>query len=455
MVYKISSELEDEITVLQRVIVDKQKPVLVIFESRDERVQGSIVNEFLNLLDPRVATYSHFMAGERMDCRCAMKTIGHEPAKGRIAVYDRSWYSWLKQSEIEKGRLEVIQELERYFVASGIILVKIFLDSDDEVRGVEEGWMNGPKDTFLYDDSKYEIWNRKLSSKIISNTGTAIAPWDIVKVNSNIVKATDNVIRTFLDRVNARMQSELPRFSDKVEPIYDNPRKKADLTKKAKNYRSDLLRLSIELNRLQGKLASSGRSLAVVFEGWDAAGKGGTIRRLTAALNPRGYYVNPVAAPSGEEKLHTYMWRFAVKMPKAGHIAIYDRSWYGRMMVEPIEGFCTEEEYGRSAREIRGFEEFMSKTGCIVLKFWMEISPEEQLNRFKARQENPVKQYKITDEDWRNREKWDVYEKYIDAMISATNAEHAPWIVVESEDKKYGRIKVLKKIVDTLSKELD
>ncbi len=455
MVYKISSELEDEITTIQRSIIDNKKAVLVVFESRDEKVQGSIVNEFLNLLDPRGVTYSHFMAGERMDCRGAMKTIGHEPAKGKIAVYDRSWYSWLTQNEIEKGRLNVIEELERYFTANGIILVKIFLDSDDESRNLENGWMNGPKNSFLYDDSKYEIWNHKMSSKIISTTGTATAPWDIVKVNNNLVKATDNVLRIFLDRVNARMKSEYPKTTDKVEPIYDNPREKADLTKTAKNYKADLLRLSMELNRLQGKLANSGKSLAVVFEGWDAAGKGGTIKRLTAALNPRGYYVNPVAAPSGEEKLHTYMWRFAVKMPKAGHIAIYDRSWYGRMMVEPIEGFCTEEEYGRSAREIRGFEEFAAHTGCIVLKFWMEITPDEQLNRFKARQENPIKQYKITDEDWRNRDKWDTYEKYVNNMISATNAEWAPWIVVESEDKKYGRIKVLKKIVETLSKELD
>ncbi len=455
MVYKISSELEDEITTIQRSIIDNKKAVLVVFESRDEKVQGSIVNEFLNLLDPRGVTYSHFMAGERMDCRGAMKTIGHEPPKGKIAVYDRSWYSWLTQSEIENGRLNVIQELERYFTANGIILVKIFLDSDDESRNLENGWMDKAKGTFLYDDSKYEIWNRKMSSKIISNTGTATAPWDIVKINNNIVKATDNVLRIFLDRVNARMQSEYPKSNEKVEPKYDNPREKADLTKTAKNYKSDLLRLSMELNRLQGKLAMSDRSLVLVFEGWDAAGKGGTIKRVTAALNPRGYYVNPVAAPTGEEKLHTYMWRFAAKMPKAGHIAIYDRSWYGRMMVEPIEGFCTEEEYGRSAGEIRGFEEFASKTGCIVLKFWMEISPDEQLKRFKARQENPLKQYKITDEDWRNRDKWDTYEKYVNDMISATNAEWAPWIVVESEDKKFGRIKVLKKIVETLSKELD
>jgi polyphosphate kinase 2 (PPK2 family) len=356
---------------------------------------------------------------------------------------------------VEKDRLGFLKGLEGYFTDNGIILVKIFLDSNDETRVLENGWMNGPKGSYLYDDSKYEIWNRRLSSKLISSTSTAAAPWDIVKVDDNIIKTVDNVVRIFLDRVKARIDSGYPKTKDKVEPLYKNPRKDADLTKKAKNYKSDLQRLSMELNRLQGKLATSGRSLALVFEGWDAAGKGGTIKRVTRALNPRGYYVNPVAAPSGEERLHTYMWRFAVKTPKAGHIAIYDRSWYGRMMVEPIEKFCTEEEYGRSAKEIRGFEEFMTKTGCIVLKFWMEISPDEQLKRFNARAENPVKQYKITDEDWRNREKWDVYESYIDDMISATNTDFAPWIVVESEDKKYGRIKVLKKIVEVLSKELD
>ncbi len=456
MPYEVTQELEDELTMIQRKIIDEEKAVLVVFEGHDERVQEMIINEFLNLLDPRVARYSHFQAGEKNDPRTTMKTIGHEPAKGKIAVYDRSWYSWLKPSQIEKGdMLKVVNDLERYFTSNGVILVKFFLDSVKDSLGSAGDRMNGPKGTFLADDHDYEIWNRKTSSKIISETGTPTAPWDVIKVGDSAVKTTDSVIQTFLDRVKSRMDSGYPPSNLKVEPLFENPRKNLDLSKTAKNYRADLTRLSEELNRLQAKLATSDKALVIVFEGWDAAGKGGTIKRVTRALNPRGYYVNPVAAPTGEEKLHTYMWRFAMKMPKAGHICIYDRSWYGRMMVEPIEGFCSKEEYGRSAAEIRGFEKFLASTGCIVLKFWMEISPDEQLRRFKERQENPVRQYKITEEDWRNREKWGVYEEYIDRMISSTNAEWAPWIAIESENKKYGRIKVLKKIVETLSKELD
>ncbi len=456
MAYELSEELQNDITAIQRRIVDEKRAVLLVFESRNEVLQGAVVNEFLNLLDPRGVTYSHFMAGGNVDARSAMKTIAHEPPKGKIAVYDRSWYSWLKIDEVKSGEyFGTIVDLERYFTSNGVILIKIFLDLNDGAKGLDHRWMRGPKGSFLSDENKYEIWNSKLSSKIIAGTGTPAAPWDIVKVGDDLVKATDNVLSIFLDRVNARMAAPLPKSGDKVELLYYNPRKDADLTKKASKYRSELKRLSEELNRLQGKLSCSGKSLVLVFEGWDAAGKGGTIKRVTRALNPRGYYVNPVAAPSAEENLHTYLWRFAAKMPKAGHICIYDRSWYGRMMVEPIEGFCDEEQYGRSAREIRGFEKFMVHTGCIVLKFWMEISPEEQLERFKARQENPLKQYKITDEDWRNREKWDVYERYIDDMISSTNTDFAPWIVVESEDKKYGRLKVMKKIVSALSKELD
>jgi polyphosphate kinase 2 (PPK2 family) len=157
----------------------------------------------------------------------------------------------------------------------------------------------------------------------------------------------------------------------------------------------------------------------------------------------------------GEERLHTYLWRFSVNLPKAGHIVIYDRSWYGRMMVEPIEGFCDEDNYSRAPEEIRCFEKNIVDAGAILLKFWMEVSPEEQLRRFKAREENPAKNYKITDEDWRNREKWDVYEEYIDRMISSTNTPYAPWVVVESEDKKYGRLKVMRAIIDALHSILD
>ena len=455
MAYEMSEELKNDMIMLQRKVVDEGLAVLVVFEGRNERVQESIINEFLNLIDPRIATYSHFTAEGMRDSREIFKTMSHEPAKGKIAVYDRSWYSWIDPSVSDhSGLFMLIEELERYFADNGVILIKFFLDSDEVRKSVPEGWMTGPKGTFLSDDHKYEVWGRKSSSKIISGTTTAYAPWDVVKVD-DVLKSSEVVCRTFIDRVEGRVKSGYPRTKESVVPLYDNPREGLDLSLTASKYSKKLLKLSEELNRLQAKLASSGLSLVVLFEGWDAAGKGGSIKRVTRALNPRGYYVNPVAAPTKEEGLHTYLWRFATKMPKAGHISIYDRSWYGRMMVEPIEKFCTEEEYGRSAREIRTFEKVLSNSGCIILKFWMEISPDEQLRRFNARAEDPTKQYKITDEDWRNREKWDVYEEYIDRMLAATNTQYAPWIAVESEDKKYGRLKVLKSIVDALSERLD
>lgn len=229
-----------------------------------------------------------------------------------------------------------------------------------------------------------------------------------------------------------------------------------DLTKtiEKKEYEVKLEKLQSELARLQCKLATSEKSLVIAFEGWDAAGKGGAIRRITEALNPRGYKTIPIAAPSAEEKSKTHLWRFATKLPNRGRIVIFDRTWYGRMMVEPIEGFCTPEEYERSGVEINGFENFMTSNGTILIKFWVEISKDEQLLRFNERRLDPMKRWKITDEDWRNREKWEVYEKYVDSMMVQTNAPNAPWTVVESNDKRYARIKVLETIVSKLKKEL-
>jgi polyphosphate kinase 2 (PPK2 family) len=455
MDYETNEDLKNEMLLMQRKVVDEGLAVLTIFEGRDERVQESVINEFLNLIDPRIVTYSHFTAEGMRDSREIFKTMSHEPAKGKIAVYDRSWYSWIDPSHPDhSGIFGLIEEFERYFADNGVILIKFFLDSEETKKSVPAGWMTGPKGTFLSDDHKYEVWSRKTSAKILSETASAYAPWDVVKVG-DMKKAGETVVRTFIDRVEGRVKTGYPATKESVAPLYDNPREGLDLSLTASKYKSELLKLSKELNRLQAKLASSRLSMVVLFEGWDAAGKGGSIKRVTRALNPRGYYVNPVAAPTKEEGMHTYLWRFATKMPKAGHISIYDRSWYGRMMVEPIEGFCKEEEYGRSAREIRTFEKVLANSGCIVLKFWMEISPDEQLRRFNARAEDPAKQYKITDEDWRNREKWDVYEEYIDRMLSATNTPYAPWIAVESEDKKYGRLKVMRAMVDALSKRLD
>ena len=190
------------------------------------------------------------------------------------------------------------------------------------------------------------------------------------------------------------------------------------------------------------------------FEGWDAGGKGGAIKRLTKCLDPRGYAVNPTAAPNDIEKTHHYLWRFWQNMPKAGHIAIFDRTWYGRVMVERIEGFCTCEEWQRAYKEINDMEEHIANAGAIVIKFWMHIDKDEQERRFQERMSIPEKQWKITDEDWRNREKWDAYEEAVDEMLIRTSTTYAPWVIVEGNDKYYARIKVLKTVVDAIEERL-
>ena len=201
---------------------------------------------------------------------------------------------------------------------------------------------------------------------------------------------------------------------------------------------------------LHSELDSRRIPVVLGFEGWDAGGKGGAIKRLTEAMDPRGYVVNPTAAPSAVEKNHHYLWRFW----KAGHVAIFDRTWYGRVMVERIEGFCTKEEWQRAYKEINDMEAHLAHSGAIVLKFWMHIDKDEQERRFKERMENPEKQWKITDEDWRNREKWDQYEEAVNEMVIRTSTSYAPWIIVEGNDKYYARIKVLESVVNAIERRL-
>ena len=195
--------------------------------------------------------------------------------------------------------------------------------------------------------------------------------------------------------------------------------------------------------------------MVLCFEGWDAAGKGGAIKRLTSHMDPRGYKVCPTPAPNSVEKAHHYMWRFWNNVPKDGHVAIYDRTWYGRVMVERIEGFCTEDDWRRAYKEINDFEAHLIHSGAVVLKFWIDIDKDEQEKRFNERMINPAKQWKITDEDWRNREKWDQYEEAVNEMIAHTSTEAAPWIVVEGNSKYYARIKVLKTVVKALEAKIN
>jgi PPK2 family polyphosphate:nucleotide phosphotransferase len=223
-----------------------------------------------------------------------------------------------------------------------------------------------------------------------------------------------------------------------------------DLSKKLskKDYEEKLKTYQLKLLRLQRKLYEKQVPLILVFEGWDAAGKGGVIKRLTETLDPRGFNVHPIGAPTETEKKHHYLWRFWQRIPQRGAIAVFDRSWYGRVLVERVEKFAEPEEWGRAYEEINQFEKMLVDDGYHILKFWLHISKEEQLKRFKEREQNPLKRWKLTEEDWRNREKWDKYEKAVEEMVQKTSTSHAPWHLIEAENKKYARVKVLKTIVE-------
>jgi polyphosphate kinase 2 (PPK2 family) len=219
-------------------------------------------------------------------------------------------------------------------------------------------------------------------------------------------------------------------------------------------YDQELVKYQVALYLLGFQVYTQQRPVVIVFEGWDAAGKGGAIRRLTEKLDPRGFVVYPIAAPKGDDATHHYLWRFWRRLPEAGQIALFDRSWYGRVMVERIEGFCSEDEWKRAFREINYFERQLVDFGTIVFKFWIQVSKSEQLTRFESRASDDKRSWKLTDEDWRNREKWDQYEEAVNDMLLKTSTLSAPWTVVEGDDKLFARIKILRTVVEKLSLEL-
>ncbi|MEK7439459.1 MAG: hypothetical protein AAB571_13200 [Chloroflexota bacterium] len=219
-------------------------------------------------------------------------------------------------------------------------------------------------------------------------------------------------------------------------------------------YERELDRLPNKLHLLGYQVYTQKRPVVMVFEGWDAAGKGGAIKRLTEKLDPRGYVVHPIAAPQGDDKERHYLYRFWRRLPEAGQIALFDRSWYGRVLVERVEGFCSTEAWQRSYSEINQFEKQMVDFGTIIFKFWVHIGQQEQLRRFKEREGSGYKSWKLTDEDWRNRGKWEDYEQAVEDMLLKTSTRNAPWTIVEGNDKLYARIKVLKTVVEKLEKEI-
>jgi polyphosphate kinase 2 (PPK2 family) len=298
---------------------------------------------------------------------------------------------------------------------------------------------------------------------MIESTDTDNAPWTIIestdkkfasiKIFKTLIKILNEAIIKKEKQINSIPASNENHIIhdnsintsilDQINPAIDIP---------DDQYKNQLKEYQNRLRDLEYIIYKKRIPVIILYEGWDAAGKGGNIRRLIQKMDPRGYEVIPISAPNDIEKAHHYLWRFWNKMPKAGHIAIFDRSWYGRVMVERVEGFCSDNEWKRAYNEINEMEKHFINFGMVLVKFWLHIDKDEQLRRFKERESTSYKNWKLTDEDWRNREKWDFYKLAIDEMLYRTSTSYAPWTIVESNFKKYARIKTLKTVIDCIEK---
>lgn len=300
---------------------------------------------------------------------------------------------------------------------------------------------------------------KKVYENMLAATDTVLAPWHIVPLE-DVRTGVLTVFDVLIDALETALKEQKKAKSVKVKHTYKKDVTvpdilgnydltktiaKAEYEQKLKEYHNKLAALQLELYKKK-------ISTIVAFEGWDAGGKGGAIKRFTAELDPLGYRVNPVSAPNDLEKLFHYLWRFWIKIPAVGEIAIFDRTWYGRVLVERVEHFATEEQWKRAYQEINDMEAQWHKQGIIVQKFWLQIDKKEQYNRFEARENDPDKTWKITPEDWRNRDKWDAYVDAVNEMLYRTDTKIAPWTVVEANCKYYARLKVLSTMINRMEK---
>lgn len=450
----VTKERAEELNRLQLDFHTRGIPVMIVFEGGNGIVINRIVNEIHNCLEPRGVAYHGFDPRTKGPSR-PFGFLQGTPVAGGFALHDRSWYSSVVDRY--RGGRESLESFvghcntfERYLTDNGVFLIKILLDADPgdaDGLSVEYCPFICMRDTFLSVDIVDPVKFRAMvSDGLFSATDTDCAPWDTVTAGE-LRRTVDGVAAVIADRLRDRSEGGCPVRPVRMETPYPDPRPSAGSTPPPAAEPEDVYDLLYEL---QTRLAASDRSLVVGFEGRDAAGKGSAIRHLTRALNPRGYKVVEIKAPTAEERSYTYLRRFAEHMPDAGRITVFDRTWYGRMTVEPIEGLCSEDEYERSASEINAMEKCMTDNGILLVKIWLDVSAEEQLRRFEKRAADELKQWKLTDDDWRNRGKWDEYEARIGRMMTATNTPYAPWTAVPADDKAHARALVLDAIATAL-----
>ena len=466
---------QDRLYDLQMKIKEHKLPVLVLFEGWSAAGKGSIIGKVIKNIDPRffkVATMSAPSAEEirRPFLYRYMKQI---PEEGKFTFLDSGWLEQTAKEVLEgsmsgesyEKRTESIRRFERQLTDNGYLVLKFFMqiDKDEQKKRMKKlldshdtSWRVSDFDTWQHEHYKK---CEKVFDRCLKDTNLPTSPWYIIDAG-NRKWAELQVMETLVNNIDVALQNQkhsVP-IPQNVFPLVNIPGL-SEIELKGKTvedekYRQELKELQAHLGELHNRLYRKRVPVIITYEGWDAAGKGGNIKRVAGALDPRGYEVHPIASPEPHEKARHYLWRFWTRLPKDGHIAIFDRTWYGRVMVERLEGFCSENDWKRAYNEINEFEKELHDWGAVIIKFWVQIDKETQLERFTERQNNPEKQWKITDEDWRNREKWDQYEPAVDEMLKKTSTSYAPWHILESVDKKYARIKALKIIIKELEKVL-
>jgi len=452
-------------------------PVVILVSGVDGAGKSEAVNLLNAWMDPRhIQTHGFGAPTEEEAMHPPMWRYWRRlPPKGKIGIFFGSWYNAPINGRVLGSQTDHdldaaitrITRFERMLVEEGTLLLKFWfhLSKDAQKKRLAALEKNSRTRWRVTKDD----WNRfghydeyrAVSEHTLRETSTGEAPWLVVEgVDENFRSLT--VTRHVQETLQARLaQPEQPHRRIHGAPLptpIDNLRilDALDLSRKIakKDYQKELEQWQGRLAKLFRAKKFRDRSVVAVFEGMDAAGKGSTIRRVTAALDARQFNVVPIAAPTEEERAQPYMWRFWRHLPRHGKLAVFDRSWYGRVLVERVEGYCSQPAWMRAYREINDFEEQMVESGVIVAKFWLSISQDEQMRRFKAREQIAFKRFKITEDDWRNREKWDDYVRAASDMVERTGTEIAPWTLVEAEDKNYARIKVLRTLVEAIERGL-
>ena len=465
------------------LLAGKRKAVVVLLSGVASGGRGETAKQLSEWMDPRHLRVQAF--GERTPEELARPLPWRYwrvlPPRGRISIFMNAWYAEAMQARVSSrlddaaldAALHAIREYERMLAHENVLLLKFWIHLSKAAQKQRLAEIDGDKArSWRVTDGD---WNRArryskshdLWEHMLRETSIGEAPWYVVEgVDERYRDLTvGGIVLDALTRANAPPTAAQRRIESATKPVAMTPAvmdnvklvRDLDLSQSIDDaaYERQLERLQGRLARLVRRKRFARHSLVLVFEGTDAAGKGGAIRRVVGALDPRQYEVVPVASPSDEELAQPYLWRFWRHVPELGGITVFDRSWYGRVLVERVEGYCSEADWLRAYGEINAFETELVNAGAVVCKFWLQISKAEQLARFRAREKIAFKRFKITDDDWRNRKRWPDYERAVADMVERSSTELAPWTLVEAEDKRFARIKILRTIVRRLGKALD